>query len=164
MHSPATSAYLPFGEVLGQQVGAVVQVLGFLAPVEPDDVGQELDLRRGEVAVGAVDLAEDVAGVEEEHLVGAGGLALAPVEEPEGAGQGDGVEEVGADGDHHIHGAGFDELLADLQLRAAGVGGGVGHDEAGAAGVVQGAVEELNPEVVGVVGAWAGRRGSAGRP
>ena len=130
-----------------------MQVLGALAPVEPGDVGQKLDLRRGPVAVGAVDLAVEVAGVDEEHLIGAGGLALAPVEEPEGAGQSHGVEKVGADGHHHIHGAGFDDLLADVQFRAAGVGGGVGHDEPGAAGVSEGAVEELNPEVVGVVGA-----------
>ena len=41
----------------------------------------------------------------------------------------------------------------NLLLGGAGVGGGVGHDEAGAALGVQRRVEELNPEVVGVVGA-----------
>ena len=80
-------------------------------------------------------------------------LGLALVEEPEGAGQRDGVEHVRADGDHHVHGAAFDELLAEFLLGGAGVGGGVGHDEAGAALVVQRGVEELNPEVIGVVGA-----------
>ena len=44
----------------------------------------------------------------------AGGAGLAPVEEPERAGQCDGVKEVRADRDHHIHHASLDELLADL--------------------------------------------------
>jgi hypothetical protein len=35
------------------------------------DIGQELDLLGGEVAVGAVDLPVKVAGVEEEHRMGA---------------------------------------------------------------------------------------------
>ena len=43
--------------------------------------------------------------------------------------------------------------LADFLLGGAGVGGGVGHDESGAARFIQRGVEELNPEVVGVVGA-----------
>ena len=42
---------------------------GRLAAVEADEVGDELDLRGSEVAVGAVELAEDVAGVDEEDGV-----------------------------------------------------------------------------------------------
>ena len=105
------------------------------------------------VAVGAVDLPVDVAGVDEEHRVGARRLRFALVEEPQRAGQRDGVEHVRADGDHHVHGAASMSCLPDLLLGGAGVGGGVGHDEAGAALFVQRGVEELNPEVVGVVGA-----------
>ena len=74
-----------------------------------------------------------LAGVDEQDLVLAVGAALAPVEEPERDRQGDGVEEVGADGDDHVDGAVLDELAADLHLGAAGVGGRVGHDEAGPA-------------------------------
>ena len=48
--------------------GAVVE-FGRLAAVEADEVGDELDLRGSEVAVGAVELAEDVAGVDEEDGV-----------------------------------------------------------------------------------------------
>ena len=78
-------------------------------------------------------------------------------------GQRDGVEHVRADGDHHVHGAALDELLAEFLLGGAGVGGGVGHDEPGAALVVQRGVEELNPEVVGVVGARQAEREAAAR-
>ena len=43
--------------------------------------------------------------------------------------------------------------MPDVLLGGAGVGGGVGHHETGAAGGVERRGEELNPEVVGVVGA-----------
>ena len=76
------------------------------AAIEADDVGEEADLRGRPVAVGAVDLPVDVPGVDEQHLVGARRLLLAPVEKPQRHRQGDRVEHVRADGDHHIHGAG----------------------------------------------------------
>ena len=53
--------------------GAVVEFAG-LGAVEADDVGEEFELGVGEVAVGAVELAEDVASVDEEDVVGAGGV------------------------------------------------------------------------------------------
>jgi len=53
---------------------------------------------------------------------------------------------------------GFDKLLADLLLGGARIGRGVGHDKPGAAFVVQRRVEELNPEIVGVVGARQAER------
>ena len=92
-----------------------------------------------------------------------GVFVVALIEEPERAGQRDGVEHVRADGDHHVDGAVFDELLPDLLLGAAGVRGGVRHDEAGAARVVERGVEVLNPEVVRVVGRGRpkGKRGRA---
>ena len=102
------------GKVLGHQLGAALLCLGLLPAIETGDVGQEFDLLGFKLAVGAVDLGVDVAGVEEKDLVVAVGAGLAFVQEPEGAGQGYGVEKVGTDGDHDIHGAGFDELLADL--------------------------------------------------
>ena len=80
----------------------------------------------------ARDLPVDVARVEHQHLVAAvGGLAL--VEVPQLAGHGAGVKEVGADGDHHVHVAGLDDLAADLGLAVAGAGGLRRHDKAGAA-------------------------------
>ena len=101
----------------------------------------------------AVHLPVDVAGINEQHRVGATTFAFALVEEPECAGERDGVEEVRADGDHHVHGAAFDELVAEFLFGGAGVGGGVGHDEAGPALFIERGVEQLNPEVIGVVGA-----------
>ena len=62
-------------------------------------------------------------------------------------------------GDHHVHGAAFDELAAEFLFGGAGVRGGVGHDKpsppAGSSGlpIFQRRIEELNPEVIGVVGA-----------
>ena len=83
--------------------------------------------------MGAVDLMVDVAGVDEEDVVGALAVAFAFVEEPERAREGDGVEEVGADRDHYVDDARFDQVAANLLLGGAGVAGRVRHDETGAA-------------------------------
>ena len=48
----------------------------FLAAVEADDIRKEADLRFRPFAVGAVDLAINVAGVDEENCVGSRGLSL----------------------------------------------------------------------------------------
>lgn len=125
--------------------------VGGFAAIEADEIGHEADLGIGPVAVGAVDLAVDVAGVDEEDGVGAGRLRFPFVKEPQRAGQRDGVEHVRADGDHDIDGAGLDELLADVLLGGAGVGGGVRHNETGTACVIQRGIEILNPEVVRIV-------------
>ena len=45
----------------------------------------------------------------------------------------------------------FDELFSEFLLGRSRVGGGVGHDETGAAFVVQRGVEKLNPEIVRIV-------------
>ena len=126
----------------------VEEALG-LAAVEPDDGQEVLLLLRAEVVDLAGDLAVDVARVDHEHLV-AVRLRLVPIEEPQLAGHGAGVEEVGADGDHDIHIAGLDQLLAHLGLVAAGAGRLGRHDEAGAALFVQVAIEVADPEVVAV--------------
>ena len=73
--------------------------------------------------MGAVHLPIDVPCVDKEHGFGARRLCLALVEEPQGAGQRDGVEHVGADSDDHVHGAALDQLLPDLLLGGASVGG-----------------------------------------
>ncbi len=100
----------------------------------------------------AVHLGVDLAGIDKEHLLRAFRPFLAPVQEPEGAGEGYGVEEVWPHCDHHIHNPLLDELFANLQLRTPGIGGGIGHDKAGpAVFFVQSAVEDLDPEVIGVV-------------
>ena len=78
---------------------------------------------------------------------------FSPVEEPERHRQGDRVEHVRPDGDHDVHRAVFNELPAEFLLRGAGIGGRIGHDEASSTTVVQRRVEELNPQVVRVVGA-----------
>ncbi len=124
-----------------------------LATIEADEIGYELDLRFGEIAVGAVELAEDMAGIDEEDFPGAVAGLFPLVEEPKGAGQGDGEEEIRADGDHDIDIAGADDFFPDVLLGGAGIGGGVGHDESGASRPVQRGVEMLDPEVVAIVGA-----------
>ncbi len=58
--------------------------------------------------MGTVELCEDVAGIDEEHLIATVGVALAFVEEPERTGQRHGVEEVGTYGDHYIDYLRFD--------------------------------------------------------
>ena len=71
----------------------------------------------------ARDLAIDVAGVARQHTVrsslpgpvprrGRGEGAFGAVEEPQLAGDGPALEEVGADADHHVHAAGLDDLPA----------------------------------------------------
>ena len=119
LQRPGTSTYVAVGEVLLEQHLAAVDGLDLVAAIEPHDVGEELDLLRQEVAVGPVDLAEGVPRVEEQHGVLTRRTGLGLVEEPQRHGQGDGVEEVGADRDHHVDRSGLDELLADLLLRVA---------------------------------------------
>ena len=119
------------------------------APVKPDDGQEVLLLLRGKVINFAGHLAVDVAGVDHEYLVTAR-FGLGPVEKPQFAGHGAGIEEVGADGDHDVHRAGLDEFLADLGLVAARTGGLAGHDEPGPAMVVEVAVKVADPDVVAV--------------
>ena len=89
---------------------------------------------------------------------GARGEGLAFVEEPQRTGQRHGVEEVRADGDHHIDRARLDQLLANLRLAAARIAGRVRHHEAGAASLAQRTVENLNPQIVAVVVAGQAER------
>jgi hypothetical protein len=135
------------GKSVAEQLIGARRELGVLAAVQADDVHEELDLLVGELAVRAVDLAKDAAGVDEQHRVGALGARLATVEEPQRDRQRHRVEEVRADGDHDIDDARLDELAADLRLAVARVGGRVGHDEPGAAAFVERRREELDPDV-----------------
>ena len=73
-------------------------------------------------------LAVDVAGIDHQHLVPVL-LGLVAVEEPQLAGHGAGIEEVGADGDHDVHIAGLDQLLPHFGLAAAGAGRLGRHDK-----------------------------------
>jgi len=57
--------------------------------------------------------------VDHEHAIAAF-FGLAAVEVPELASHGAGVEEIGADGNHHVHVAGLDQLAADISLSVAG--------------------------------------------
>ena len=93
--------------------------------VQARNDGDVLDLLLAQLAVGPVDLREDVARVDEEHPL----VRLALVKEPQRAGQATGVEKLVADGHHHIDVAGLDQLLAgdgDLLL---GAGLGEGENE-----------------------------------
>ena len=128
-------------------------VVGLLAAVEADEIRKEADLSCGPVAVSAVDLAVDMACVDEEDGVGAGRGGLPLVQKPEGAGERDGIEHVRPDGDHDVDAAALDELATEFLLGGAGIGGGVRHDESGTAFGIQRGVEELDPEVVCIVGA-----------
>src|SRR5208337_4672212 len=121
-----------------------------LAPVEPYDGEQVLELLGTEVINLARDLAVDAAGIEHEHFVGAlSGLLL--VEEPELARDRAGIEKVGADSDHDVHMAGFNQLAANLGLIASGARRLRRHNEAGPAARIQVAVEVLNPEIIRIL-------------
>ena len=141
----ATASIANLAKVVFHQTEKAV----FLAAVQPDDGGEVGELLRRKVVDLARDLAVDVARIEHQHLVAARGR-FGAVEVPQLAGDGAGVEEVGADGDHHVHVAGLDDLPAHLLLAVPGAGGLRGHDEAGAARWVQVAAEVGNPEVVAV--------------
>ena len=65
---------------------------------------------RGSSRGGRGQSAVDVACIDEEHIVAALALTFALVEEPECAGQRDGIEEVGANRDHHVYSMSLDQL------------------------------------------------------
>ena len=90
----------------------------FFVTIKTDDVGEKSDLRFGPVTMGAVDLAVDVTGVDEEDFVFAGRLALAAVQEPERAGKRNRVEHIRPDGDHYIYRVRFNELFSKFLLRS----------------------------------------------
>ena len=104
--------------------------------------------------VGPVQLPEGIPGIDEEHRILPGRLRFRTIEEPECAGQGNGVEEVRADADHYIDCTGLDQLLPDLHFGSPGICCRVCHDETGPAMIVQRMIELLDPEIVCVVGRW----------
>lgn len=82
----------------------------------------------GELAQGAGYLAENVARIDEEHLVFTGGVAAGVfMEKPQGSRQRHGVEHVFGQGQHHVDQAVAQEVAADVGLAVAGVAGAVGH-------------------------------------
>lgn len=118
------------GEFRRHQFPAVVPVFNVFAPMQPRNVGQELNLLRREFSVRPADLLVNMACINEQHPIRPIALPFGLGEEPEGAGQRDGVKEVRPDTDHHVNGAGFDNLPADFQFRGAGIGGRIRHDKA----------------------------------
>ena len=120
-----------------------------LPTVQPGDGGEVGELLVGEHVRARRHHVVDVARVDHQHLV-LQVLGLALVEEPQRAGQAARVEELGADGHHHVHVAGLHQLLADIAVLVACVGRAGRHHEAGPTGVVQVAVEVLDPQAVGV--------------
>ena len=142
---------LPFDNRLGEVTLDQLEEAIRLPPIEPDDGGDVLLLLGAEVEDGTRDLAVDIARIEHQDAIGPLGVSfLRAVEKPELAGHGAGVEEVAADIDHHVHGAGLDQLLPHLGLVPPGAGGLRRHDDAGPAGLVQVAVEIGEPQVVGI--------------
>mmetsp|Transcript_44311 Transcript_44311/g.78311 ORF Transcript_44311/g.78311 Transcript_44311/m.78311 type:complete len:886 (+) Transcript_44311:1866-4523(+) len=144
------------GQVLGRVLElphALVQVAVHLvhkllaaALVQAGDEGDVLDLRVAQLAVGTVHLGEDVAGVDEQHLV----IGLALVEEPQRGRQRDGIEEVGRQREHAVNEVVLDQRAADVGLGVAGIAGRVGHHQRGTAAGLQRRGEEVDPEVVAV--------------
>src|SRR4030095_15375341 len=120
-----------------------------LPPVEPDDGREVLHLLWGEVVDRARDLAIDLTRVKHQHLVFALS-GLGAVEEPQLAGDGTRVEEIGADGDDYVHVTSLDNLLTHLLLAVPGARGLRRHDEAGAALVIPIAPEVGDPQIVAV--------------
>ena len=96
-------------------------------------------------------LLVNMTGIDEQHLIRSLALPFGLVEEPEGAGECNGIEEIGRDTHHHIDRAGLDNLPADLQLRGAGIRGGVRHNKARPSGGIECTEEQLDPKIVGVV-------------
>ena len=144
-----------------------LQELVLLATVEPDDGGEVGQLFVGEHMRAGRHHVVHIAGVEHQHFVAQrGGFAL--VEKPQRARQAAGVEELVANGQHHIHVAGVGQLLADVAVFVAGIGGAGGHDETGAATAVEVGIEILDPQAVGVgdgaglgIGTWQAERQAA---
>ena len=130
---------------------AIVLVFRRFVSIQPRNVGQELNLLWGELPMRSIYLLVNMTGINEQHLIRPFALPFGLVEEPEGAGECNGIEEIGGDTHHHIHRVGLDNLPADLQFRGAGIGGGVRHDKARPSGGIECAEEQLNPKIVGVV-------------
>ncbi len=97
----------------------------------------------------AGDFAVNVAGVEHQHFVFER-CGFGTVKVPQLAGHGAGVEEVGSDGDHHVHIAGFDQFAAHFFFAMACAAGLRRHDKPGAARGRQVAVKVRDPQVVAV--------------
>ena len=116
--------------------------------------GDAGDVLVGQLAVGAVHHAAELAGVDEEHLAAAvAELAVLPVarEEPEAGRDLRRVEELARQRDHAVHEVGLDQVLADLAL--AGLvrrHRAVGEHEAGHARGRQVVDDVLHPGEVGV--------------
>src|SRR5947209_17974727 len=58
----------PIGKVLGHEGSAVVIGLDWFATVEARNIGQEFDLFRRKLAVCAIDLPVNMAGIDEQHF------------------------------------------------------------------------------------------------
>ena len=151
LQRPGTSTYSPSGKWFCHQFCAVVLVFRRFVSIQPRNVGQELNLLGRELPMRSIYLLVNMTGIDEQHLIRPFTLPFGLVEEPEGAGESNGIEEIGGDTHHHIDRAGLDNLPADLQFRGTGIGGGVRHDKARPSGGIECAEEELNPKIVGVV-------------
>ena len=96
--------------------------------------------------MGAVNLGEDVPGIDEEDAV----VGLGLVEEPERGRERDRVEHVRGQRQHGVDEVLLDQGAADVGLGMARVGRGVGHDERSAALRLQRGGEEIDPKVIRV--------------
>ena len=96
-----------------------------LIAIQPNNGVQVFQLPLAPFVQRAVHHGVVVPGVNKQHLIPQGfGLAL--VEEPQGTGQGFGVEKVVAHTDHHVHMTGLHQSLPDILVLAGAVRGGGG--------------------------------------
>ncbi|MNV85817.1 hypothetical protein D3C71_1797990 [compost metagenome] len=101
--------------------------------MQAGDERDVLDLFVAQLAVGAIHLSEDVAGVDEQHLL----IRLALVEEPQRGRQGDCVEQIGRQREHPVDKVLLDQRPADVGLGVAGIAGRVGHHQSSTAAVFE---------------------------
>lgn len=88
----------------GGSIFAAQGIVRRLIAIQAHDIGDKADLGICLVTTRTVDLAVEVAGVNEENGVGARRAPFAFIQKPQRARQRDSVEHVGVDGDHHVHG------------------------------------------------------------
>lgn len=102
--------------------------------------------------MGSIHLPERVTSINKQHLLFSLGLCLPFIKEPQRTRQRHGVKEVRANGNHHIHRMSLQQLSANLHFRLPGISSKIRHNETGSARFIQRTVEQLNPQVVGVIG------------
>ena len=149
--------------ILLQQCG----ILFGLAAIEPYDSVEVFELPFAPFVEPAVHNGIVIPGVDKQNLA-ADGFALGLIEKPQRTRQRLGIEEVVADGDHHVHVACLDKFLTNVFVLPLTVRCGGRHNETRTTVLVQIRVEIRDPQIIGIpnffilVYAWQTKRKSAG--